>query len=68
MMSESGRRIAPYYEGMITGRFERLRHVFKNARAVVRNCGRFPMHQFRGTHNFAAENFADALVTEANAE
>src|SRR6478672_12677623 len=53
---------------MITGGFERLRHVFKNARAVVRNYRRFPVHQFRGTRNFAAENFADTLVTEANAE
>src|SRR6476660_9313281 len=53
---------------MITGGFERLRQVFKNARAVVRNCGRFPVHQFRGARNFAAVNFADTLVTEANAE
>jgi len=60
--------IAFYDEGMITGGLERLRHAFKNACAVVRNRGCFPMHQLRGMHNFAAENFADALVTEANAE
>src|SRR4029077_7007222 len=58
----------PYHEGMITGGFERLRQVFKNAHAVVRNCGRFPVHQFRGARNFASVNFADTLVTEANAE
>src|SRR5207302_7999923 len=60
--------IAFYDEGMITGSFERLRHAFKNACAVVRNRGSFPMHQFWGAHDFAAENFADALATEANAE
>src|SRR5207248_1347444 len=60
--------IAFYDEGMITGSFERLRHTFKNACAVVRNRGSFPMHQFWGAHDFAAENFADALVTEANAK
>src|SRR5438046_380885 len=53
---------------MITSSIERLQHAFKNARVVVRNSGSFPVHQFRGTHNLAAENFADALVTEANAE
>src|SRR5436305_13746779 len=60
--------IAFYDEGMITDSFEGLRHTFKNACAPVRNRGSFPMHQFWGAHDFAAENFADALVTEANAE
>src|SRR5207248_4835750 len=53
---------------MITGGFERLCNVFKNACTMVRNRRCFPVHQLRGTHNFAAENFANALVTEANAE
>ena len=60
--------IAPDYEGMITSGFEGLRHVFKNTRAMVRNGGRFPVHQLRGLRNFAAVDFADTLVTQANAE
>src|ERR1700730_13618444 len=53
---------------MVTGGFEWLRHFSKDAGAVMRNRGCFPVHQLPGTHNFAAENFPDALMTETNAE
>src|SRR5438477_6947137 len=53
---------------MITRRFKGFCQIFKNAGPYVRNRRGLPMHQFRRSHNLAAEDFGNALVTKTNSE
>src|SRR6202035_1716385 len=53
---------------MVAHRFERVRESGENCLFVMHYRRGFSMHQARGTHHFAAEGFADALMPKADAK
>src|ERR1051326_41870 len=63
-----GNRIAFDDQRMIPSRVERLWHAGEDFLVVVMNGRSLSMHEPVGANDFAAENMADALMTEANSE
>jgi len=61
-------RVAFDEKRVITGGRERVGHAFKQIAAIVINRRSLAVHETLGTHHFAAENVAHALVAEANPE
>ena len=55
-------------ERVVSGRGERSGNVAEHALAVVRDLRRLAVHHLRRAHDLAAEELADALVTEAHAQ
>ena len=60
--------VAAHDERMITRRFEWIWQLRENACALMSNRRSFPMHQTRRRNDLAAEDSADALMPETNAE
>src|SRR5437016_1633875 len=59
---------APDDKGMVTRRLERIGKLGENAGVVVPDRRSFSMHQALRRDDLAAENRADALMAEADAE
>lgn len=60
--------VALHQQGVITGGCEGLRQVFEDGLAAVLDDGGLAMHQAPGADDIAAEDMADALMAQADAE
>ena len=61
-------RLAADNEAVIARRLERIGQAAKNTLVIVMNGRSLAVHDAFVAHHFAAENVADALMSQANAE